>query len=69
VKLIAERGLAFRDDENVGSPRTFSKYFQNLFQAKLKKKDAMLLVTGFATVLQIPDHCQILCCIIEFCYS
>jgi len=32
VKFIAERGLAFRDDENVGSSR-------NSFQAKFQKKD------------------------------
>ena len=29
VKLIAERGLAFRGDENVGSPR---KFFQKIFK-------------------------------------
>jgi len=30
IKFIAERGLAFRDDENVGSPRIFSsKYSKN----------------------------------------
>ena len=52
VKFIAERGPAFRDDENVGSSR-------KLFQAKLKKEDAMLLVTDFATVSQIANHCQI----------
>jgi len=28
VKFIAERGLPFRDDENVGSPR---KFFQKIF--------------------------------------
>jgi len=31
VKFITERGLTFRDDENVGSPRNF-------FQAKFQKK-------------------------------
>ena len=31
VKFVAEQGLAFRDDENVGSPRNF-------FQAKFQKK-------------------------------
>jgi len=31
VKFIAERGLTFRDDENVGSPR---KFFQTKFQQK-----------------------------------
>jgi len=29
----------------------------------------MLLVTGFATVAQISNHCQISCCITKFCYS
>jgi len=32
VKFIAERGLAFRDDENVGSPGNF-------FQTKFQKKE------------------------------
>jgi len=32
VKFIAGRGLAFRDDENVGSPR-------NLFHAKFQEKE------------------------------
>jgi len=32
VKFIAERGLTFRDDENVGSPR-------NVFHAKFQKKE------------------------------
>ena len=32
VKFVAERGLTFRDDENVGSPRNF-------FQAKFQKKE------------------------------
>jgi len=32
VNIIAERGLAFRDDENVESPRKFfAKNFQNFF--------------------------------------
>jgi len=31
VKFIAERGLTFRDEENVGSPRNF-------FQAKFQKQ-------------------------------
>jgi len=49
--FIAERGLAFRNDENVGLSRNiFQKNFQNFFQAKFQKKDAMLLVTDFATV-------------------
>jgi len=39
VKFISERGLAFRDDENVGSSRKFfQKIFQNFFQAKLKNR-------------------------------
>jgi len=39
TKFIAERGLAFRDDENVGSPRKiFQKNFQNFFQANIEKK-------------------------------
>jgi len=29
----------------------------------------LLLVTGFATVSQIADHCQISCCIRKFCYT
>jgi len=29
----------------------------------------MLLATGFATVSQIANHCQIPCCITKFCYS
>jgi len=61
VKCIAERGLTFRDKENVRSPR-------NVFQAKLQKnEDAMLLVKGFATISQIDNHCQLSCCIIKFC--
>jgi len=70
VKFIAERGLAFRDDENVGSSRKlFQKNFQTFFQAKFQKKeDAMLLMTDFATVSQIANYCQISCCIIKFCY-
>jgi len=52
VKFIAEPGLTFRDDENVRSPRNF-------LQAKFQKKgNTMLLVTGFATVSQIANHCQ-----------
>jgi len=34
IKFIAERGLAFRDDENVGSPRNF---FQKIFKTFLKQ--------------------------------
>jgi len=62
VKFIAERGLAFRDDENIGSPRNF-------FQAKLKKENMLLLVTGFAIASKIANHCQIPRCIIKFCYT
>jgi len=29
----------------------------------------MLLATGFATVSQIANQCQITCCIIKFCYA
>jgi len=43
--------------------KLFPKKSSKLFQAKLKKEDAMLLVTGFATVSQIADYCEILCCI------
>jgi len=71
VKLIAERGLVFRNDENVESPRNFfQKFFTNFFQANIKKQeDAMLLAAGFATVSQIANHCQMPCSIIKFCYS
>ena len=51
-------------------PEAFSKNFQNFFQAKFQKKeDALSLVTGFATVSQTANHCQISCCIIRFCYT
>jgi len=56
IKFIAERGLMFRDDENVGSPK-------NTFK---KRK---LLVSGFATESHIANHCQLSCCIIKFCYT
>jgi len=70
VKFINEPELEFRDDENVGSPRNFfQKDFQNFFQTKLQKLDAIFLVTGFATVLQIAIHCQIPYCNIKFCNS
>jgi len=61
VKFIAERGLEFREDENVGSSRKFfQKIVQILIEAKFQKTElAMLLVTDFATVSQIADHCQI----------
>jgi len=43
-----------------GPESFFHKKFRNFFQAKCsKKEDAMLLVTNFATVSQIANHCQI----------
>jgi len=70
VKLIAERGLVFRDDENVGSTiKFFQKMFKTFFKQILKKEDAMLPATCFATVSQIANHCQMPCCIMKFCYS
>jgi len=69
VRVISDRKLAFRDDENLGSPRNFfQKNLQNIFQTKLKKY-AMFLVTSFATVSQIANNFQITCCIIKFCYT
>jgi len=61
VKFIAERGLALRDDENVGSSRKFVFLnLKNFFQEKFQKnEDAVLLVTDFATVSQIANHYQI----------
>jgi len=57
VKFIADRGLSFGDDQNVGSPREF-KNFQNFFSSKyLKKENAILLAAGFATVSQSANHC------------
>jgi len=51
VKFIAEPGVACEDDENVVSPRKFfQKIFKTFFKQISKKEDAMLLVTGFATV-------------------
>jgi len=38
VKFTAERGLAFKDDENVGLPR---KFFQKLFKSFLKQEKKM----------------------------
>jgi len=38
AKFISERGLAFRDDENVGSSSVFAKKFSKLFSSKIKKK-------------------------------
>ena len=60
-KFIAERGLALRDDENVGSSRKFVFLnLKNFFQEKFQKnEDAVLLVTDFATVSQIANHYQI----------
>jgi len=53
IKFIAERGLAFGDDENVGSPRkVFQKIFKTLFKQILKKEDAMPLAIGLPTVSQ-----------------
>jgi len=70
IKLIAERGLAFRDDENVQSPRNFFQKISKLISSEyFKKEDAILLATGFATVSQIANHCQTPCCIIKFSYS
>jgi len=43
---------------------------QKVFSNKISKKgNTMFLVTGFATVSQIANHCQLSCCIIRFCYS
>ena len=43
---------------------------KNFAKAKFQKKeDAMLLVTDFATVLEIVNHCQISCWIIKCCYT
>jgi len=51
-------------------PETFPKKYSKLFSSKYcKNEDAILLATGFATVSQIANHCQIPCCIIKFCYS
>jgi len=47
VKFIAQRGLAFGGDENVGSPRKFfQKIFKTFIKEILKKDDTMLLATG-----------------------
>jgi len=62
--------LAFRDDKNVGSPRMFIKKIPKHLSSKYERKeDAMLLATGFATVSQIANHCQIPCCVITFYHS
>jgi len=40
-------------------PERLSKKFSKFFSSKyLKKEDAMLLTTGFATVPQIANHCK-----------
>jgi len=67
VKFIAERGLAFKGDENDGSLRNFFQKIFKHFSSKYLKKDEMLLETGFATVSQIAHRCQMPCCIIKFC--
>jgi len=61
-KIYCWARTGVRDDENIESPRNF-------FQAKLKKENMLLLVTGFATVSKIANHCQIPRCIIKFCYT
>jgi len=44
--------------------KTFTTFFkQNL------KNDAVLLVTSFATISQIANHCQISCWMTKFCYT
>jgi len=53
--------VTFRDDKTLDRSETFFKQIS-------KKENAMLLVTGFATVSQI-NHCQLSCCIIKFCYT
>jgi len=50
--------------KNVGSSRKFfQKNVQNFFKQILKedilKEDTMLLATGFATVSQVANYCQI----------
>jgi len=62
VKCIAERGLTFRDDENVGSPKKFFQTIFKTFQSSIKRCEAS---SGwFATVSQVANHCQMSCCII-----
>jgi len=47
-----------------------SKNFQNYFQAKLQRKEnVMLLVTDFATVSQIPKSLSNIIGIMTFCYT
>jgi len=48
--------------KTLGRPETF-------FKQNFKKGNAVLLVTGFATVSQIANHCQLSCCITKFCYT
>jgi len=38
VIFIAERGLAFRDDENEIAQKVLQRHFQNFFQANIKKR-------------------------------
>ena len=45
--------------KTLGHPETF-------FKQNFKKGNAMLLVTGFATVSQIANHCQLSCYITKF---
>jgi len=66
--LIAERGTEMM--KTLQRPESFSKnIFKTFVSQILKKEDAMLLTTGFATVSHIANHCQIPCCIMKFCYS
>jgi len=48
--------------KTLGRPETF-------FKQNFKKGNAMLLVTGFATVSQITNNCQLSCGITKFCYT
>jgi len=56
---MAERGLAFRDDKYVGSPRKFFQKIFKLFSSKYLKKRCNASSDWFATVSQIANHCQI----------
>jgi len=69
-KCIAERGLAFSLEmrKTLDCPESFPSDFES-FKQMFKKEDAMLLATGFPTVSQIANHCQIPCYIIKFYYS
>jgi len=61
VKFIAERGLPRLEMmKTLDRPESFfKKFFKTFFKQNFKKKDAMLLVTDFATVSQIANRCQI----------